>query len=199
MNMEVRVLPLEPMPHKLLAIDPGLRNLGVAAFKDGKLLYAKLVKTNKKNPMPLALKDITDALEKECGLDFNEVVIETPKIYPGRRGKANPRDILNLTAVVGAICTLYRKSKITTYEPYKWKGNCPKKITEHRVRKRLAEAELKKIKLAGALSHNIFDAIGIGLYYLKEHVSKFFLNKYNLSLNTRHHIVLLTMSGNPHY
>lgn len=151
---------------RLLSIDPGLRNCGVACFENGKLSFARLVKSDKKNPMPMALADMVNALVKDVGKKFDAVVIEQPMIYPGRRGKARASDILNLTAVVGAICGEYRGCKVVTYKPFQWKGQLPKKVCEFRVKKKLSKEELKKVKLAGALSHNIWDSIGLGMYYL---------------------------------
>jgi hypothetical protein len=47
--------------------------------------------------------------------------------------------------------------------PNKWKGNLPKKICKDRCKAVLTPEELARVKTE---DHNVWDAIGIGLWYL---------------------------------
>ena len=58
-------------------------------------------------------------------------------------------------------------TKIVLVTPHKWKGNLPKHVTEARVLQTLTREEKGVIPRIGKnLIHNVYDAIGIGLYHL---------------------------------
>ena len=59
----------------------------------------------------------------------------------------------------------YSKS-ILHVTPAQWKGQTPKKVTEQRARKALTWDELVAVELPSArsLHHNVWDAVGIGLW-----------------------------------
>jgi RNase H-fold protein (predicted Holliday junction resolvase) len=154
----------------LFAIDPGLKACGVAQFDDGMLIHAELVTLSKdvedNTPEELRYMMTGSAL---AGFHFDTLAIEFPKVYVGSKQKGDQKDLLHLAALVGAITYGARKKfadSVTTYLPYEWKKQLDKVTTQTRVLERLSKGEQSGIVLAGAKSHNIYDAIGIGLHHL---------------------------------
>lgn len=57
--------------------------------------------------------------------------------------------------------------RVVTVPPVRWKGTLSKATTEARVRKALTPAEAARLpNVAKSVAHNMFDAIGIGLWAL---------------------------------
>lgn len=144
----------------LLAIDPGA-NTGWALFASGQLVACGLGEP----PKTAALDDI---------------VIEKPRIYPGGRQQARPEDIITLAVTAGETGGVLREQygvQARYVFPSEWKGGAIDKDTSHaRIRRRLGAAETAVLKgvlavgkrkghpMAKSLSHNVLDAVGIGLY-----------------------------------
>lgn len=157
---------------KLIAIDPGLRCSGVAFFVNGKLERAFLARGSKAAGTQAWL-DMAKAIKQECieyaEIDkFDELVLEFPQVYRSKYQKGDPNDLLQLAAVVGVIAATGFYTKINYFLPREWKGQVTKEITEARVKKKLSKEELGRIELTKnkKLNTNIWDAIGIGIYYL---------------------------------
>ncbi len=134
----------------MIAIDPGVKACGVAWFDNGALSIARLV----------PVRDLRKIRQD------TDLVIEMPRIYPGsdqRKGDLN--DLLNLAAVVGFCEGLFLCDQ-KRYFPSIWKGQVPKMVMVERIKKTLSEAERACVVLAGAKSHNVWDAVGIGLFHL---------------------------------
>lgn len=150
----------------MIAIDPGKRCSGVAMFdSDGKLVRAFL--TNRaqiKGPRNIDWMLSVGEFQIELQED---VIIEMPKVYPGA-AKTNLNDLLDLAAVVGAhsMRADLRRALVKLVHPQDWKGQVPKEIMNARVLGKLTKAEQATIEGAGAKTHNILDAIGIGLWHL---------------------------------
>jgi hypothetical protein len=51
-------------------------------------------------------------------------------------------------------------------EPSEWKGQLDKEQTEQRARERLSKSEFASFVSVGALDHNTWDAVALGLYEL---------------------------------
>ncbi len=102
---------------------------------------------------------------------FTELVIELPQVYTRSLSKGDPNDLITLALTVGAISALCGSIGAHTvlYRPSEWKGQVSKNVTEARARKRLTEVELKRIELpkAAKLKTDVWDAIGIGLHFLR--------------------------------
>jgi hypothetical protein len=107
------------------------------------------------------------------GIALDTVVIERPQVYVHSRAKGDPNDLITLALVAGAIAGGMRTSRtkllVVEYRPAEWKGQVPKHVMEKRVKRSLAEHEHERVQLpsAGALAHNVWDAIGIGLHHLR--------------------------------
>lgn len=100
--------------------------------------------------------------------EWDVLVCEVPEIYPHT---PNPKDVLAVTMVAGALCTIPAK-KVCTYLPKTWKGQVPKKIHHERLLTEVTASErvvldAAKKKYKG-LFHNAMDAIGLGIWYLQK-------------------------------
>jgi hypothetical protein len=81
--------------------------------------------------------------------------------------KGDNNDLLNLATVIGGIIQSFPESNIVRFLPYKWKGNAKKETLEFKIKCNLKPSELNRIEIprAKSLAHNVWDAVGIGLYY----------------------------------
>src|SRR4051812_5745656 len=108
----------------VLAIDPGLRGCGCAIFAFGDLYRAAYVPSGSDAHRADAWRSMADKVF-EWGNDrpfaLDEVAIECPTLYNGRSAKGDGRDLIDLAAVVGGICALFRKCPVKVYQPAEWK------------------------------------------------------------------------------
>ena len=152
---------------RLYAVDPGLRCCGMAYFENSLLQWARLVETDAGGSEPyrwIAMSEELDLASDEviCNARHEgaSVVVEFPKAYVGAKSGGDYEDLLQLAAVVGAI----RPTRIV--RPHEWKGQMKKDPCNRRVLERLDGTERSHIEDAGAKTHNVLDAVGIGLYCL---------------------------------
>ena len=153
-----------PKIDRLTAIDPGAAS-GFAQFAEHKLFAASTF----------------------SGEEFPEIwhrgyaqtlVLEVPRIYPGN-SKGDPNDIVKLAMRAGEIRGYYARAAapfVFEVFPRTWKGNVPKEIHHGRVLAALDEQErgvlapharrVTKTNPHG-LDHNMLDAVGLGLWFLK--------------------------------
>lgn len=148
----------------LLAIDPGLHASGVALFTYDKILQrAFLVQVDKKLTGYAAWLKMSEAIYQIH--HGTEIAIEFPQTYGGRAARGDANDLLQLAALVGAVCATGPRAWL--YLPSEWKGNLPKDVSMRRTTSKLSEEEKKRIDWpAKSLCHNVGDAIGIGLKHL---------------------------------
>lgn len=138
----------------LIAVDPGKHACGVAWFGSrGQLISAEL------RPHTLVLPDLPSGWAQVC---------EKPKVYTRERSKADPKDLIDLAIAAGRMTA---NGKCTYTEPAAWKGQVPKEIHHARVLKELDASEAvlwERISqgIAARLSHNVLDAIALGLHTL---------------------------------
>ncbi len=88
---------------------------------------------------------------------------EWPQVYRAGKSKGDPNDLLILTAILGALSARFNGT-LTSYLPREWKGTLDPDICIERIQGRLTGEETSRVDLAGAKSHNIWDAVGIGLH-----------------------------------
>lgn len=161
----------------VLALDPGTRGCGVSLFDridHGDLIAAAYVANSMKRGNGPA-ECLTMAREVERWVRSHvaradvDMVTEWPRIYTTQKqakdGKwRDPNDLLALTGVACALAALVSPvTAVTRYFPDEWKGQTSKGVMNTRSLERLTEAERSRIVDAGELSHNIYDALGIGL------------------------------------
>lgn len=151
----------------LLSIDPGLRNVAVAEWHDGELVHATLVANPNKGRGPSAWRDAASAVISELGSDvYTEAALEVPQVYRQGLQKGDPSDLIELAGVDGAL-TAFLSAQVTGYLPARWKGQVPKDIHHARILKKLTDSEKSAIICPQkSLLHNVYDAIGIGLFHL---------------------------------
>lgn len=160
----------------LIAIDPGVRSMAIAVFDDVGALQdawneavpgfgslARLLEHWGSPSVRLVLR-----LQRQ-NLRGRRIVGERQIVYPGAKGlKTNPNDLLDLAmcsgAFYGALC-VDMVASLTLVEPAEWKAQVPKDITKKRIEELLAPSEKVNIKKGGEM-HNVYDAIGIGLFAL---------------------------------
>jgi hypothetical protein len=161
----------------LLALDPGIRGCGVAIFRDRRLTDCAYVKNPIKTgatidvSVSMGSKVVSWFLER-AGRNFDEVIVEYPRVYQrgGGKSKGDPNDLLPLVAVDAVVVGSPAWVKIRQVFPSDWKGQASKGAVRTRVVARLDAAEMKVLeageKEARSLAHNVTDSVGIGLFAL---------------------------------
>jgi len=157
----------------LLAVDPGINGCGVAFFHKDRLLGCGLERVPDHGTITdRAARSASAALAFPRSKEWDSstkrrVICEWPQIYTqGKRGGADPNDLLPLAAIAGALVTVY---PVETVLPRVWKGQLKKNTCAIRIRSRLDAQECWKLDKAlyhvtASLQHNIIDAVGIGLW-----------------------------------
>lgn len=163
----------------LIAIDPGVHSMAIAVFGDGGVLLdawneaAPMYSTDAFSELLQGWGSpsvrLINRLQSHVRLERNRVVGERQVVYPGAKGlKTNPNDLLDLAmcagAFYGALC-VDMVATLTVVEPAEWKAQVPKDITRKRIEGLLSHSEPLNIKKGGEM-HNVYDAIGIGLFAL---------------------------------
>lgn len=139
---------------KTIAIDPGKSSTGIAIFDRSGLLEIALAEPRKRAEeflMDLQIKG------RVC------LVIEVPEEQKGRG--ASMRSILDLAKTAGRFVGIARARgwEVAEITPNQWKGSVPKEITKDRALKLLEVSELDALR---GSKHDMWDAVGIGLYHL---------------------------------
>jgi hypothetical protein len=149
---------------RIMAIDPG-EDTGISFFEHSNLVSANLIRVT------FGGDDQTFEQIHSLILHYKPTkgILEMPRIYPYQ--KAEPNRILSLAVKTGMALAAMRHGKVNVdlVNPHDWKGTVPKKIHNQRVLNALTEKEkelLEKIQPASK-RHNVIDAIGLGLWYLK--------------------------------
>jgi hypothetical protein len=87
------------------------------------------------------------------------VVVEIPRIYP------RPNDLLDVMGVAGP-CIILGEIPVFVH-PRTWKGQVPKDVIRYRVEQRLERQELQLLR-PYEKNHNVWDAVGIGRWYMEK-------------------------------
>jgi len=140
----------------LVAVDPGIKTLGYAEFRGGRLVDVGLSRAK--------------GTLGECALAHVARVPDPPgarrvcerMTTRGRKMRFAHQDLMDVSVVAGAM------RAHTYYAPSDWKGAVPKEIHQPRILAALDDEEkamVERVKPA-KLRHNAIDAVGIGLYAL---------------------------------
>ena len=164
---------------RVVSIDPGLRQCGVAIWDCEHLVWAGLARNDYsgKNQF-IAARSMSYAVWALVATTPQQLVIERPQVIRG--WTRNAESITALSLVVGALLvgggvgTLAPAlPQLFEYLPVQQKGNVPKPIMESRARARLSQAELLSVhlpyhngKLSKSLAHNVWDAVWLGLQHI---------------------------------
>lgn len=156
-----------------IAIDPGLKGLGVAVFYRAELVKCSFVEPDKKVKRNLAAwRKLAHNLKEEYGTNYDWIVVESQQIYS--RGKARPSDIMELRGISSMILGMYAHVPEQALPlPREWKGQLPPEVLARRVDARLCSSEHKRITETrkGRLL-DIKHAIGLGLCASGRGISK---------------------------
>lgn len=166
----------------LLTVDPGLRAVGVALWKDGALLHAGAVR----GPPPpargpavwrmLAL-DVTDYLWQNADDGFNPdhtlgvVVTETMRYSHGSK-KGSAEDLLEVQGVAGAVVGLLAGYGWQADEApaHAWKGQVPRDVMAGRIEAWVYErgwADRLVRSSRATETNDAMHAVGIGKWWLR--------------------------------
>lgn len=159
------------MTAHLISLDPGLRGSGIAWWSaTGSLRHVAYVRNPEKTGNgPEAWAGYERVALYDNRADY--LVSEVPQVYRAGASKGDPDDLLQLAGVVGVFSVLVSADVRIGVKPREWKGQVPKDVHHARLIKTLSEADLEKINTAAppSLRHNVLDAVGIGLWWLKKH------------------------------
>lgn len=165
-------------PAELLTFDPGTLRAGIAHFQHGDLVFADVVAMpdvdigQRVVALGRKLKLLPVISQRRAPL---RIVVEFPEVYPpgsAQAKKVNPRDILWVSAAVGAVLTALPHNvqvEVIDVNPKTWKGNLSKDGGNDVAFDALfpAEQALLPKKRSGNYDDNMLDAVGIGLHHLK--------------------------------
>jgi hypothetical protein len=107
-------------------------------------------------------------------------IAELPEVYRPKHSKGNPNDLIPLAVECGILGGLAYAFGVQTKNqclvlPKKWKGQLPKRVTKKRFQNQMNRTERAVTEAASrlipgpttgknSLHHNMWDALGIGLY-----------------------------------
>lgn len=152
----------------IISVDPGKLGAGVAVFEDRELTWAAFVEGkdwfDTAANVSTALHEIYDRTIIADAL----LVIEVMQIYKPKHSKGDPNKslvpLLQMASALSGILFL----KPEEFRPRQWKGQQPKSVTIHLVKESLSEEEIDRIEMPKkSLQHNVYDAIGIGIHYMR--------------------------------
>jgi hypothetical protein len=153
----------------LLAIDPGLRGVGLAYFVDATLVHANYVPNTVEGVGPAAWFGMGDAVYhymKDRGYRVDVYVTEYPQVYKVSPG--DPNDLIQIAAVAAACGCSFNLERAVGYRPRAWKGTTPKTRHHPRILAKLSDEEKATIaEKRKTYAHNVYDAIGLGIYELE--------------------------------
>lgn len=153
----------------ILCLDPGTKAAGIAIFEDdGRLHTAWLAEGEQWHETADSVLTTMHDLKINAS-SINTVVLERMQVYQDM--PIPPAVLITLSLMAGRVTGRFAQwaGKPVEYEPKTWKKQVPKPIKLKRIQNSLQETEKKRIKLPkrAALAHNVWDAVGIGLYHLR--------------------------------
>lgn len=156
----------------ILSVDPGLRCVGVALFKDGVLVRAAALRGPTTGRGPAVWSALAQDVERWVGMQGNPttpgtLVVELMKVQV--KGRADPADLLELAGVTGAIVGRLSSWSAEGFEPAAWKGQVPRDIYGARVEGHLrAEGLWSRVEVPSRATelNDAMHAAGLGRWYL---------------------------------
>src|SRR4029077_987361 len=166
----------------------GIRGCGVAVFEGHALSRATYVPNPIRHGNDLAaIVEMAAAVYRWVGQP-DSLIAEWPQSYGPAHQKGDQADLFPLAgidAALAAMCAWGRPLPVTRYLPHEWKGTINADAMIGRIKQRLTFSEFETIQFPAntcpacdhvvvigpcrkpsCLAHNIFDAIGIGLFSL---------------------------------
>ena len=188
---------MSEMHSMIMSVDPGFGGTGVSIFVDGKLYDFANIKSSKKDTMRYIdisaqceqfVENAIESLHRCVGyshMDRIDILIESPHAMGGVKGYASltKGDVFKVAKLAGAIgVVLYDsvdhnyggqfpapKIKLHYPEVRVWKGQVPKETTKRRVLRDVRYFDdICEMQMANQLPSHIYDAIGIGLWFINK-------------------------------
>lgn len=143
----------------LVAIDPGKVNMGWAQYQDGQLVGCGL--THAHSPVAHA-RGLAHLAEPD--------VLVLEQMVP--RDLPNAADLIAVAHSGAYVAGTLRPAAFLWPTALEWKGSVPKRIHHDRIAKILSPAERAvvaeaAVRHAASLLHNVWDAVGLGLWGLR--------------------------------
>lgn len=166
-------------PSTLLALDPGLRCVGVALFRDGALVRAAALRGPARGRGPSVWAAyaplVQDWLPMSVELLIGKggtVLVEQMQVHA--HGGADPADILELAGVSGAVVGALSVAGWSAAGALArdWKGQIPRDVFGARVEGHLRDEGLLHLvePTSRATERNdIMHAVGLGRWWIKTH------------------------------
>ena len=143
---------------RLVAIDPGVKNLAWAEYHDGALVACGLSRADSAELHAAALGTLADP---------DVLVLEqmTPRDIP------NAADLIAVSHTGAYVAGVLRPHTLRYPTAQQWKGSIPKRIHHARIAQILSPAERAvvawvAVRVPASLLHNVWDAVGLGLWGL---------------------------------
>lgn len=146
---------------QLVAVDPGKHLCGFAVFcSEGKLQHCGLLDLGGMRTFFI-----------EGRRHSSDVVIEKPQVYPGRKLRGDPNDLIDVALSAGCIAEMARAygNVVEFVLPRRWKGTRPKDVDNELTFSQMLPHEKVMLVRGCPLKskrHNVLDAIGIGMWKL---------------------------------
>lgn len=157
---------------RVRSLDPGGRKgLAWADFGNGDLVRCGVARTKEREMGKIAL----DFAKGVPSLTPDVVIVEEMCIYPGQTASLGAEnDLLKIQALASYVAGRSGASQVIWVKAREWKGNVPKNVTRSRVHDQLNVVEALVFqqgieKLPAALHEDVYDAVALGLYYLKRY------------------------------
>jgi hypothetical protein len=169
--------PPPPPPIKMIAIDPGKKNLAWAAFFGAELVSCGLARARTGERFDLELN--AAALAEGIPKGFDHAVVERMVHYASIHRKDTiqlqdsiANDLLDLQEIGAIVACASGATRLFYYTPHQWKGPRPKNVVHKQVRGVLSADETKTLEtclkpIPSALRHNPLDAVGLGLRHVR--------------------------------
>ncbi|QSQ10774.1 hypothetical protein [Myxococcus landrumensis] len=174
--------PIFPARRLLVALDPGLRECGVALFDldSGELLAADMpINPERKARGLVAWAGMAKSVAWFVALHLTArraagasvsltVASECPQVYTAGKSKGDPNDLIELAGVVGRVAGALGATSERSYLPREWKGTLDGDVMVERIKARVDERPHEHLRVqlprAKDKQHNVWDAVGIGLH-----------------------------------
>ncbi|QSQ17199.1 hypothetical protein [Myxococcus landrumensis] len=174
--------PTLPARRLLVALDPGLRECGVALFDldSGELLAAGMPTNPERKARGLPawarmadgvtgfVSTFLEPLRAESRGVSITVASECPQVYTAGKSKGDPNDLIELAGVVGRVAGALGATSERSYWPREWKGTLDGDVMVERIKARIDERPHEhlcvRLPRAKDKHHNVWDAVGIGLH-----------------------------------
>lgn len=157
-------------PRSLLCVDPGKNTCGVALFVNETFQVGALLSAESTFDLACVIEEwwYTQRV-RFCLSKCDVLIVEGQQVYGGL-GHANPNDLLPLAYLAGAVFARIQATNKQMPLPRQWKGSLKKEIFTRRILSGLRKEELitlDEVACPKAKLHNVVDAIGLGLWFLR--------------------------------